>query len=205
MKHRFDLSCVVLPLRTILFIFIFKKKTHFEKKKLFNYRFVFFTKDVSLLFREALIFRCHMTRVNLEVRDKSIFWVPSKINVEKAIMLSPLSPPSAADYHWTNKSVNSCAQRKQPLSPPVANLFSITSEERLVKLTRHTGSVGRRQSEALSNKHSCVAVNKSPGKLCPPVTGRLTVNKRRESNGFFSGSNYEADDAVMSTEGGNAN
>lgn len=60
---------------------------------------------------------------------------------------------------------------------PVANLFSITSEERLVKLTRHIGSAGRRQSEATSNNHSCMVVNEKLGKLCPVVADRRAANK----------------------------
>lgn len=61
---------------------------------------------------------------------------------------------------------------------PVANLFSISADERLVKLTRHTESAGRRRSEATSNNHSCMVVNKELGELCPPVADRHPANER---------------------------
>lgn len=136
--------------------------------------------------------------VNWRVWDKSICSVLPEINSDASGVKPPTSPPTPASesyYGLRNKGVHppgdvnisslpllqiiaewviqfSCRQ-----ALPVANLFSITSEERLVKLTRHTESAGRRQSEATSNNHSCMVVNKELGKLCPPVADHHTANK----------------------------
>lgn len=85
-----------------------------------------------------------------------------------------LIPSFVADYRRMTHSIQ--LHKGSSRAMPVANLFSITFEERLVKLTRHTESAGRKQSEAKSNNHSCMAVNKKPGKLCPPVADCYTVN-----------------------------
>lgn len=75
-------------------------------------------------------------------------------------------PLFVTEYGQMSHSIQLHKGSSRPL--PVANLFSITSEVQRVKLTRHSESARRRQSEATSNNHSCIVVNKKLGKLCPP-------------------------------------
>lgn len=139
--------------------------------------------------------------VNWRVWDISICSVLPEINSDASGVKAPpppTSPPTPASesyYGPRNKGVHPPGDVNISSLPllqiitewviqfscgpalPVANLFTITSEERLVKLTRHTESAGRRQSEATSNNHSCMVVNKELGKLCPPAADHHTANK----------------------------